>query len=829
MYHGAHELCDVAWVVFDEVPRFLRRSHLVSLLVQVHYLQDLERGVVWEESIIMTGSTMQHARFVLLSATLPNADKFAQWISLLHDQPCHVLITHNRPVPLEHYIMPAGASGLYLAKSSDGVFHVRNVEAALAEFRREGRKSCSSTVDLLRVITRCIDDGLAPAIVFAFARRECEASAAACARKYKDGLLSADEQNSVSQLFDAALATLDECDRQLPQIKGLLPLLQKGIAVHHSGMLPILREAVELLFQEGHVRVLFATETFSLGLNMPARCCIFSSARKFDGHVTRWVSSGEYIQMSGRAGRRGIDDKGIVIVMLEEELDPQQAQQIMSGVADAMSSTFKVSYNLVLNATRSSNTDPETIVMQSFFSYLQTEEGICNAADTAADLKSAASAISVNEEPLLAEFAVLEERMARLQQKHSLIVSAPDVALPFLVPGRVVALCGDWGHGLVLAWHKRTRPDGRRALPLVQEAERWVCDVLVFIAQDSSASGISGSSSQSLTPGWNLASDLSRVTAVVLPFILSCVHRLCAVSLPLPPVMSGGSDGSAIKIMCKIKSMVEDAGGQLPDVDLTPAFSEKKDCTGLDFFQNQKLMQGLQRKITEHSALPLRAIDPENFEKWTEKRRLMERSRNAAQGELDHAVVRFSKELRLRRRVLKHLNYMEAMGCLTTKGIAACELSSCEELVLVEALFCGAFVALEPSDCAALASIFVAEEKFSSSCAVVARLRPQLEIFERAMQTIVAAEREIGVQGRGVVEQNVSFIDIVAAWASGATFMSVMEMTDKFEGSVVRGLRRLAEVLLQLTDAMHAVGDMELKAKFEKATFQSSCVSSKFH
>jgi superfamily II RNA helicase len=99
---------------------------------------------------------------------------------------------------------------------------------------------------------------------------------------------------------------------------------------------------------------------------------------------------------------------------------------------------------------------------------------------------------------------------------------------------------------------------------------------------------------------------------------------------------------------------------------------------------------------------------------------------------------------------------------------------------------------------------------------VVTRLRPQLEIFERAMQTIVAAERELGVQGRGVSEQNVSFADIVATWASGASFMSVMEMTDKFEGSVVRGLRRLSEVLLQLTDAMHAVGDMELKAKFEQ-------------
>jgi ATP-dependent RNA helicase DOB1 len=787
-------------------------------LQQVHYLQDLERGVVWEESIIMTGVTMKYARFVLLSATLPNADKFAQWISLLHNQPCHVLITHSRPVPLEHYIMPAGASGLYLAKSADGVFHVRNVEAAIAEFRRDARKSTSSTVDLLRVVSLCIKDGLVPAIVFAFARRECEANAAACARKFKDGLISIEERSSVTQLFDAALATLDEGDRQLPQVVGLLPLLQKGIAVHHSGMLPILREAVELLFQEGHVRVLFATETFSIGLNMPARCCIFSSARKFDGHVTRWVSSGEYIQMSGRAGRRGIDDKGVVIVMLEEELDPQQAQQIMSGIADPMSSTFKVSYNLVLNATRSSSTSPESIVMQSFFSYLQSEEGVDSADLTAADLQAAAASICVTGEPLLAELAILEEQMTKAQHTHSLIVSSPDIALPFLVPGRVVLLCGQWGHGIVLAWHKRTRPDGRRSLPLIQEAERWVCDVLVFATQ---ADG--DNSSVTPAPGWSSACDASRVDAVVLPFILSCVCRICAVSFPLPPVISSGSDGSAMKMLCRLKAAVDAAGGQLPDADLSPAFCQQQDAATASFMQNQMLIQSLHSRISQHAAHDLRSTDHENYERWTEKQRLIQRSRNVAQGQLDHAVVRFTKELRLRRRVLKNLSYMDSAGALTTKGAAACELSTCEDLVLVEALFCGAFVGLAPGDCAALASLVVAEEKFSSTCSVATRLRPQFDIFERAMQTIVAAERDFGVAGRGVVEQNSSFVDMVAAWASGAAFSSLMEMTDKFEGSVVRGMRRLAELLMQLADAMNAVGDIEMKTKFEQVAMHVLC------
>ena len=191
----------------------------------------------------------------------------------------------------------------------------------------------------------------------------------------------------------------------------------------------------------------------------------------------------------------------------------------------------QVSYNLVLNATRSSSTNPEAIVMQSFFSFLQTEEGGGVAADTAADLQAAAAAIHVDDEPLLAELALLQEQLAQVQQQHSLAASAPDTALPFLVPGRVVWLCGEWGHGVVLAWHKRTRPDGRRSLPLVQEADRWVCDVLVFVARDAAAAASGDAAAaaaaavaaQSPAPGWNSAPDPSRVAAVVLPFLLSCV------------------------------------------------------------------------------------------------------------------------------------------------------------------------------------------------------------------------------------------------------------------------------------------------------------------
>jgi ATP-dependent RNA helicase DOB1 len=134
---------------------------------------------------------------------------------------------------------------------------------------------------------------------------------------------------SVEQIYTSALDGLNEDDKKLPQVEALLPLLKRGIGIHHGGLLPILKEVIEILFQEGLVKALFATETFSMGLNMPAKTVVFTALRKWDGDKFRWVSGGEYIQMSGRAGRRGLDDRGIVIMMVDEKMEPDVARGML--------------------------------------------------------------------------------------------------------------------------------------------------------------------------------------------------------------------------------------------------------------------------------------------------------------------------------------------------------------------------------------------------------------------------------------------------------------------------------------------------------------------
>jgi ATP-dependent RNA helicase DOB1 len=208
-----------------------------------------------------------------------------------------------------------------------------------------------------------------PVIVFSFSKRECENYALSMSQlAFNDE----SEKAMVSKVFNSAIEMLSEEDRALPQIQHILPLLRRGIGVHHSGLLPILKETIEILFQEGLIKVLFATETFSIGLNMPAKTVVFTSVRKFDGVSQRWVTPSEFIQMSGRAGRRGLDDRGIVIMMINEEMEPAVAKEIVRGQQDNLNSAFHLGYNMILNLMRVEGISPEFMLERCFFQFQNT-------------------------------------------------------------------------------------------------------------------------------------------------------------------------------------------------------------------------------------------------------------------------------------------------------------------------------------------------------------------------------------------------------------------------------------------------------------------------
>ncbi len=316
--------------------------------------------------------------------------QFAEWITKIHSQPCHVVYTDFRPTPLQHYFFPAGADGIHLVVDEKGVFREENFNKAMntiaekqgddpadAMAKRKGKGTDKKTnkggqkgpSDIYKIVKMIMLKNFNPVIVFSFSKNQCESYALQMANlAFNDE----SEKAMVKKVFENALEMLSEEDKQLQQIQNILPLLVRGIGVHHSGLLPILKETIEILFQEGLIKVLFATETFSIGLNMPAKTVVFTDVRKFDGVSLRWVTPSEFVQMSGRAGRRGLDDRGVVILMISEQMEPSIAKEIVRGEQDKLNSAFYLGYNMILNLMRVEGISPEFMLERCFYQFQNT-------------------------------------------------------------------------------------------------------------------------------------------------------------------------------------------------------------------------------------------------------------------------------------------------------------------------------------------------------------------------------------------------------------------------------------------------------------------------
>ena len=316
-----------------------------------------------------------------------------------------------------------------------------------------------------------------PVIVFSFSKRECEGLALTMS---KFEFNSTDEQELVTNIYNNAIDNLSQEDRQLPQIIHLLPLLRRGIGIHHGGLLPILKEVIEILFQEGLIKVLFATETFSIGLNMPAKTVVFTAARKFDGREFRNISSGEYIQMSGRAGRRGLDDRGVVIMMCDEKLEPVAAKEMVKGEANRLDSAFHLGYNMILNLMKVEGISPEYMLERCFFQFQSSagvpklEEGVIFVLPICHLLiglhlwlselereEEAQSTTVIPDEALISQYYDCRQQLDELVADFREVITHPTYSLPFLKSGRLVKVKYqklDFGWGIVINFQKRLPP-----------------------------------------------------------------------------------------------------------------------------------------------------------------------------------------------------------------------------------------------------------------------------------------------------------------------------------------------------------------------------------
>ncbi|GAC1338798.1 MAG: DEAD/DEAH box helicase [Candidatus Dormibacteria bacterium] len=354
-------------VIYDEPARLDLVADVV--LDEVHYIDDYPRGTVWEEIIV---SAPQHIRFIGLSATISNVAEVAAWMSELRGRVATVVKT-ERPVELRLWL--GIDNDVHALFDKQGKVNRRTLELAQSdtmhgERLRYARRAPEN--DSLHVIENLRARQMLPAIYFIFSRRGCREALTRCGIHGVD-LTTAAEKARIDDLYQARMLTVEDPDEAAVNAGALsLELLRRGVAMHHAGMLPYAKETVEALFLRGLIKVVFATETLSLGLNMPARACVVSSFTKFDGTQFAALTSGELTQLMGRAGRRGIDTVGHGVILKEWDVDVRDIYEAAVGGEMAVESKFAPTYTMTLNLLRTRTVEQAEALMERSFGQYQT-------------------------------------------------------------------------------------------------------------------------------------------------------------------------------------------------------------------------------------------------------------------------------------------------------------------------------------------------------------------------------------------------------------------------------------------------------------------------
>ena len=347
---------------------------------EVHFVNDTDRGHVWENTFMMLPS---HIQLVMLSATIDQPENFAYWCENIHkDSNKHVYLTNttHRVVPLTHYSFITVTQSIFkiikdkkiqeeiknainkpvIIQDSKGKFNDENYNKIIKFIKLFDNNSVrvKRTYVLNQVTKYLVENNMLPALCFVLSRKQIEI----CANEVTTNLLEFDSKvpyiidRECEQILRSKLSNFQEY-LNLPEYVKMVSLLRKGIAIHHSGILPVLKEIVEILYAKGYIKLLFATETFSIGVNMPTKTVIFTDVNKFDGNTSRILYSHEMSQMSGRAGRRGIDTVGNCIHLnnLFRNVDTVNYKLMMNGKPQTLISKFKISYNLLLNMLDNGN------------------------------------------------------------------------------------------------------------------------------------------------------------------------------------------------------------------------------------------------------------------------------------------------------------------------------------------------------------------------------------------------------------------------------------------------------------------------------------------
>jgi len=747
LYAGSDTLSGLSYVVMDEV----------------HYLADRFRGAVWEEVIIHLPASVT---LVSLSATVSNTEEFADWLVTVRGH-TEVVVSEHRPVPLWQHML--------VGKRMFDLFHdaeaaqKHDVHPELLRYTRElarridgdprrGRSRRGPVAYRSDVVDRLDREGLLPAILFIFSRAGCDAAVQQCLQAGLR-LTTPDERAEIRAIAESRTADMPAEDLNVLGYWEWLDGLERGLAAHHAGMLPAFKEIVEELFVRGLVKAVFATETLALGINMPARCVVLERLVKFNGEQHVDLTPGEYTQLTGRAGRRGIDVEGHAVVVWSPEVDPRHVAGLASTRTYPLRSSFRPSYNMAVNLVGTVGGAAARELLESSFAQFQADRSVVGLARQVQRNTETMHAYAAEMECELGDFAeyfeirrtITEREKAQARQSAAARKAAAAASIERLKVGDVIRVPHGRRAGLAVILDPGTSAFGEPR-PLVLTEDRWAGRV--------SAGEFAGP-----------VEPLGRVR--------------------VPRHFNHRSPAERRDLAASLRAAGVDARAGRRG----PRRADGEDTE----------LARLRHQLRAH---PCHACpDREEHARWAERRHRLLRDTEVLRGKVEGRTGSLARTFDRVCDLLGGRGYL-AGDRVTEPGRMLARIWTEADLLVAECVRGGVFEQLNPAELAAVLSVVVYEARREADERITLPRGPVTDAVERILATWSALEADEADRGLELTrEPDTGFVWPIYRWARGEPLSKVLASAEGLDGDLpagdfVRWARQVVDLLGQLAEAV---------------------------
>ena len=765
LYAGSRTLTGLGYVVMDEV----------------HYLADRSRGAVWEEVIIHLPESVA---LVSLSATVSNAEEFGEWLGTVRGETV-TIVEERRPVPLYQHVLvgrrmydlfadgPAAPGEeqvnpelLRVARDDFASSRLRdrrsprdrNARATSKHRRNVGNGRRVWIPSRAEVVERLDASGLLPAIVFIFSRIGCDAAVQQCVNANLR-LTTPEERDEIFAFVQERCANLPDEDLHVLGYHEFLDGLTRGIAAHHAGMLPTFKECVEELFLRGLCRVVFATETLALGINMPARSVVIEKLTKWNGETHADITPGEYTQLTGRAGRRGIDVEGHGVVLWQPGLEPKSVAGLASTRTYPLKSSFRPTYNMAVNLVHEFGRERARELLESSFAQFQADKAVVGLARQLRKSEDAlagyADAAACDRGDFM-EYAGLRRtlsdteaglaRARRVDRRAEVIGS-----LERLRPGDVIEVPAGRFSGMAVVIDPGNQADREGPRPYVLTAER----------------------------------QARRLSLVDFPTPVDAITRI-----RIPKSFNGRNPQSRRDLASTLRARTH---------GLTPP-PPRRGSSGAPAVPGSERIEELRRELRDHPCH--RCPDREDHARWSERWFKLDRDARTLRRRIEQRTNTIARQFDRVCEVLEALEYLDG-DTVTTRGRALMRIYNEMDLVTAEALRIGLWDDLDASQLAAVLSALVFESRKADDASAPripgGRVRDVLGEMTSLWADLDALERDHKLDQ--LREPDLGFCWAAFRWAEGDDLDDLLEETELAAGDFVRWMKQLLDLAGQVGDA----------------------------